>query len=526
MNADARTKNERGQVLVVFAGSLVMLIAIAAIVLDLGSVWMMKRHEQDAADPGAVAAARYIRDPANGGNPSEPKMWTAACAYALQNGFNPVRSDTTALCDSSGSSDESSITVNYPPSLNAGQYAGHAGFVEVVIGRPDHSFFAGLFGLSTIPVTSAAVAAFSNGDSNSSSLVALEPHACSALQVGGNSTVNIHPTTPGTNGGYIQVNSDCATGGAASDNLCPNGSSSAMKVNGSGTVTAPHTYVRGSCTSPGGGTLLPGGQLTEGADYVGDPLAGLKPPTQGTGAFCAPGQQTGPTGNPAKGCTFSGSTVYDLQPGTYYGGWKISGGNPTLNLHPGIYILAGGGISATTGTIETVAGPTGNPDTARVLIYSGDNIAGGYQAGCKRGTLPGGVSINDVCQQKISFAAGSTLIVKGLNSDPCPPISSTGCPYAGMLMWQDGTGSLTKADSHEIDILAGTNLNISGTIYDPSGLVKLTGSSSTTGCTVAPFNCASVQIIANTITVDGGAGLDMPYDPNGLYHLDQKGLVH
>jgi hypothetical protein len=517
-------RNERGQIVVVFAGSLLVLMVIAAIVIDLGSVWMMKRHEQNAADPGAVAAARWIRDPGNGGNPTVPNMWTAACSYALKNNLNPIRVDNSALCDSGQASDESSITVNYPPSMNAGQYAGHVGFVEVIISRPDHSFFAGLFGRSIFQVTASAVAAFSNGDSNSSSLVALDPHACAALQIGGNSTVNIHTTTPGTNGGYIQVNSDCKSPGTT-DGLCPGGPQGAMKINGSGTVTAPHTYVRGTCISPGGGVLLPSGELTEGADYVADPIAGLQPPAQGTGADCGdvPLTTTDPT--TSKGCTFKGSNIYELYPGTYYGGWKVqTGGSPTINLHPGIYVIAGGGIDASNGTIESVAGPSGDPDTARVLIYSTDNIAGGYQPACKAGTAS---KINDQCQQLLQFTAGSTLIVKGLDSSPCPPVSTTGCPYAGMLLWQDAGGSKTKPSSHDISIQAGANLNIGGTIYSATGDVSLLGSPSATGgCSAAPYNCAAVQIIANTITVGGGAGLDMPYDPSELYHLDQKGLVH
>ena len=37
---------------------------------------------------------------------------------------------------------------------------------------------------------------------------------------------------------------------------------------------------------------------------------------------------------------------------------------------------------------------------------------------------------------------------------------------------------------------------------------------------------AAVQIIAWHFDVGGNASLDMPYDPNELYHFDQKGLVH
>src|SRR5690348_12458403 len=78
-------KAERGQVLVIFAGGLIALLAIAAVVIDLGFVFMIHRHEQNAADPGALAAARYIRYPGPGADTN--KMFNAACFYARQNGY-------------------------------------------------------------------------------------------------------------------------------------------------------------------------------------------------------------------------------------------------------------------------------------------------------------------------------------------------------------------------------------------------------------------------------------------------------
>ncbi|GAC1669251.1 MAG: hypothetical protein NVS9B8_11990 [Candidatus Limnocylindrales bacterium] len=512
---------KQGQVLVIFAGGLVLLMAIAALVVDLGFVFMKSRHEQNAADPGALAAARYIRV-APSGTPDIAKMWTAACAYALSNGFSPVRTDTNLACDSSGANDESRITVSYPPSRSGGQYAGHLGFVEVVLSQPHHSFFAGLLGMATIPVTRSAVAAFSSGDSNSSSLIALAPSGCATATIGGTSSVNIHPIVPGTAGGYIQVDSDCGAT-ANPDNLCSNGQS-ALKINGTAPVTAPHTYVVGSCTVVGtGSSLQPSGQLTEGANYVGDPLTSLRPPTQAAlGAFCPTASQPDPnvgvrTTIGGTGCTFNGSGSYTLAPGTYYGGWQVTG-SPVVNLQPGIYIIAGGGIRDNGGMLASIAGPTGNPDTARVLIFSTDIST--YHDACVAGS-----GSNDVCQRDLTFSAQSTLSLKGLNASPCPPVSSSGCPYAGLLFWMDGSDRVSP-NGHNISIQAGSSLNLAGTIYNPVGDVGLHGSTSAGGgCNVAPFNCAAVQIIANTFTVDGGNALDMPYDPSQLYHLDQKGLV-
>ena len=45
---------------------MVVLLGIGAIVVDLGMSWMLHRQEQNAADPGAIAAARWLRDPVTG----------------------------------------------------------------------------------------------------------------------------------------------------------------------------------------------------------------------------------------------------------------------------------------------------------------------------------------------------------------------------------------------------------------------------------------------------------------------------
>ena len=55
------SKAERGQVIIV-AFSMVVLLGICALVVDLGLSWMLRRQEQNAADPASIAAARYIKE--------------------------------------------------------------------------------------------------------------------------------------------------------------------------------------------------------------------------------------------------------------------------------------------------------------------------------------------------------------------------------------------------------------------------------------------------------------------------------
>jgi hypothetical protein len=505
-------RNQRGQVLVIFAGGLLVLMAIAALVIDIGLVFMIHRHEQNAADPGALAAARYIRYP--GPTADTTKMFRAACFYARQNGYFRVATDNSngsTGCVAANDDAGTTLAIHYPPGPSAGEYAGRPGFVEVALTEVHQSFFAGLIGMSRIPVTSAAVAAFNIGDSNSNSLVALKPTGCSTLQINGGAGVTIQPTVPGTNGGYIMVDSNCGAVGDATPDQCSGGGSGAFEITGNSTVTAPSAYIVGRCKLTNNPTAN-FSTVDEGAAYYADPLSGLiGPSATGTGAFCEPlGRNLVPGDS---GCTYQTLATFNLSPGVYYGGIKVMTNKPILNLTPGIYIMAGGGFTPNNGEIDSAAGD--------ILIYSTD-VAQYYGANCLA-TAPNA----NYCQGNIFVNGQANINLSALNLDPCPPVSSTGCPYVGMLFWMDQHASIAASGgTPTITINGGTNLRLSGTIYNPAGDTTVNGGSSTTGCSGSNQNCASIQVISNTIKINGGSGLSMPYDPNKLYHLDNQGLVH
>ena len=477
---------QRGQILVIFAGGLVTILVIAALVIDVGFTFIIRREEQNAADPGAIAAARFIPS----GNYGE--MVGAACFYAQQNGFfsNAPGYPTNTGCVPANDPFATTLTVNWPPSAGAGTFAGSLGKVEVILGRQHHSFLAGIVGITRIGVASSAVAAFDDGPSNSSSLIALDDTgACSTGKTHGTGDITIHPVVPGTDGGYIHLNSTCASG--SPDGACTTSGTGALNIDGSGTVTAPHTYVVGTCKASG--ILNPPGSLTEGSVVIGDPLSELKPPSFGMpnpGAECGvgTGDFTTPTGPGAGGCKFTGSGTYNLVPGVYYGGMDISS-HVDLVLAPGIYVIAGGGIKLTGGgSIQSVTGMSGIP--APVMFYNTDNPATGTG------------------QSDLDFTATGALRLRAIDTGP----------YKGILIWNDGKGSNPDAG---ISLGGQTTLDIAGTIYSPKGLVKMEGGSGVGGAT----NTASIQIIAWQFDVGGNSNLDMPYDPNQLYQFPEKGLV-
>lgn len=500
-----------GQILVLFAGGLVALLLIGSLVIDLGMVFMQRRQEQNAADPGALAAARYLKPTADTG-----KMWTAACFYALENGYKARRTDNNAPCDAGGATDGSTLTVNWPPSKAAGEYAGNKSYVEVTVTKPHTSLLAGIVGIAKFNVSTSAVAANDDGTGGSSSLISLSDEGCggpAAAKInggGGGGGIYIYAAAWVTDpGGYIQVNSDCGASSYGGNDGCANNPQGAFEVNGSNTtVIAPALYVQGACTYSGG-TAPSITTVDEQAAFAGDPLALIGPPTPGAPA---PSQPAGCIGTAATPDACKINAAVELWPGTYYGGWDIRN-NANITLRPGIYIIAGGGITQTGGTLDSATG--------RVLIFGTDDPT--YATACKTS------NDNLKCQQDLDLQGTGSISLKGLDGTvPCPPYSTTGCPYGGMLIWQDGHASGAYNGRADISIGGGGSTNLEGTIYSAGGDVSLAGSTSTTGCTpdaLGNVNCAAVQIIAWTFQVGGSAILDMPYDPSKFYHLALKGLV-
>jgi hypothetical protein len=508
-------KPERGQILLVTAAAMVVLLGIGALVVDLGMSWMLHRQEQNAADPGAIAAARWLRDPATGAATSNPAgMKADACMYAQANGF------FTGDADCSSALDTGALQVHSPPI--SGPYSGQPGKVQVIVSAEHPSFFGRIFGQSATTVTTDAVASNDAGNSNSSSLVALKPDCSGGAsgQISGGGTVHIFPVSGGA-GGYVHVNSNCGT---SFDDNCTNGVGG-VALSISGILKSPFTYVVGSCgysgTSPNGLQCEPSTAtacLDEGATPLGDPLAPLPEPPLASfpNGVCPDGSPS--TSSSTSPCLLkgggggtcpdvSGVATCVLPPGVYYGGWKV-GSNVRVQLNDGMYILAGGGIQLS-GTSEITSVDNATGSAARVTIFSTDG--------------PGCPSIGVQCQGAITFTANQSFKARATNSTTCAASVPNICPWKGILLWQDGSASHPDAPIK----LGGTASSVlSGTIYAPKADVYINGGSGTTGCSAtATASCLSIQIISWTWKIDGNATVDMPYDPNELFHVSQRGLV-
>lgn len=132
-----------GQVMAIVAISIVMLLAMAGLVIDVGRLWLARQQMQAATDAAAKAGAAEIanQDPAD--------AQSAGIFDATQNGFTAGKSAPTG-------GTVTSVAVNDPPT--AGPYAGQSGYVEGIITASVPTYFLRFVGINSVPISTRATA--------------------------------------------------------------------------------------------------------------------------------------------------------------------------------------------------------------------------------------------------------------------------------------------------------------------------------------------------------------------------------
>jgi hypothetical protein len=133
------TGRDRGQILVMAALSMAVLLAIAALSIDASFMYDKLNRLHAAADAAALSAAMEVRR-----NPSvtHEQLVTFATDQVLAHGFNVVP------------------IVNHPPGPDSAPYD-NAKFVEVIVSEPTSTFFGTILGWTSMTPTASAVAGFS-----------------------------------------------------------------------------------------------------------------------------------------------------------------------------------------------------------------------------------------------------------------------------------------------------------------------------------------------------------------------------
>ncbi len=228
-----RLNREDGQMVVIFALNISLLLGFMAMALDVSLLFRARRNAQIAADAAATAAALNFHDTL-----SVSSAQTAGKAASANNGITSGTGGAT-------------VVVNLPPSM--GPNTSQATFAEALVTQPNPTYFMKLFGLGSVNVTARAVA----GDTGPAKgcMYITNPTASGALHLQGSYSItggtNANGSTQPACGIIVDSTSKTAidvTGGGGTINA--QFLATAGGASGNTSPTSITTYVGGLPTDP------------------------------------------------------------------------------------------------------------------------------------------------------------------------------------------------------------------------------------------------------------------------------------
>ena len=303
-------KFQSGQVVVLAVMMTAVLCGLAGLAVDEGVFQNDRRQMQAAADSAAIAGDQEIL----AGN--SDSITSAAFTDAQKNGFTNGSNNVT-------------VTVNNPPL--SGSYSGDSNAVEVIVSAPRPTYFLNAIGISTVNVSTRAVAHLGNAPY---CIMTLDPDDQNSLSLFGVALLQ-------TCGIVNNSSSDHAFGifGVALWHASSIG------------IVGNYDFDLLPFVSP---------KPVTGIAPVRDPLARLQPPAVG-------------------GCdhinySLGLISIATMNPGTYCGGITLTGA-AVLNLNPGTYVIRGGGLNILGASLITGTGVTFYITGDSTYPYQGVNIA-------------------------------------------------------------------------------------------------------------------------------------------------------
>ena len=284
-----RCRKSEGQVLLLFAAALPLLLAMLGLVLDGGRLFFEKRHAQIAADAGARSAAFELLR----GNSLQSEIDEASQTDARLNGYDDTATGTSvaALIGPTGYSNN---------------------FVQVTVSKQVPTTLMKIFSKDFSTVAARAIAGIVP-DTTPPCVLALNPTASGGLTMNGNATLNAECK--------VMVNSN---------------SPASMVQNGSGACVNAHAigYVaHGSHVGSGGLSCFnptPAGQAIVDADPYDD----LTPPDPASLPLISNPMVVINEGNVA--------AQSPMLPGYYRRGIFVSSTiSISLDMNPGVYLVDG-----------------------------------------------------------------------------------------------------------------------------------------------------------------------------------------
>jgi hypothetical protein len=458
-----KSKSESGQILVLLAVGFVALLAFVALAIDGGAVFLDRRSAQNAADAAALAGAYEVA------------RYTGVVDTAF---ISKVKAASLAIANINhyGTDYGKTFNVDYPPVLpstihlvkNAtgvlDEIPNH--YIRVTITSTVntsflHFVFPGLV-KNTVEAVAHVIPSTLGPPYNGNALVALAPHECPSLTVGGNGNTIL-------SGGGIFVNSDCKI------NAVDGGS-------GSFQINAPSMTVVGviSITHPGN-IIVPSGALIQNATSAHVAY----PPNNST--FPVPKCLTTANKIGTDNKTVNGITYDEWGPGSMTGF-----GTRNIYFDPGVYCItinkSGNGTAASiNGGQYLYNDPL---DLTRVLLV---------------------ITGDDPCNLYIN--GGATLNLTSYNG------FYNGVDYTGFLFYFDPRTwlpSTTNVGEKMLTLDGNSASSINGEIYAPTCSITYNGNSG---------NSYTGQVIGYDYTLVGGAEININFDAGKSPQIPQSAQI-
>ena len=350
----AARRARSGAILVWFALLLTVLLGMVGLVIDAGLLMAAHRQAQNAADAGALAAAKDL-------------MWGKSTGTAAA---------TAATFVTQYNGQVNAPVVNIPPAQ--GPYQGMSRFAEVIVTNPMQTFFIHILpGVAQNQTVQARAVAGSESITSGEGVAVLDPDARPGLAVSGGGTLKVLGlVVDNSEGGGVDEDGNPSltaqagkTGNAASGGNMPSPTTGtfASEIHVVGGVDKPANFKNIDPANP----LSP---LRCNELPMPDPLLPLPTPATVDGTNLAKGVDA--TGyNPGKGRGTVDATNQNLSFDDPTGKNRVvtSGGVSTLNLYPGIYesiSITGGNVKLWPGIY--VLAPQQN--TTNALKITGGNV--------------------------------------------------------------------------------------------------------------------------------------------------------
>jgi hypothetical protein len=488
----SRDSSESGQVLIIFAFAFVAIIMTLALLFDGARGLVLRRQLQDASDAAALAGANVIQ----GLSPQQCSATTGPPVGA------PVAAVTAAA--------KASVAANLPsyPQANVivtcvngwDNYA-----VKVYLTMSSPTFFGQIFGGGGLTVKTDSSAVNGNTNINAYSVVMLDPmhlawpngqRGCPSFSLSGGPTVVFDSSI------YIDSACTAVNGGAFSTN----GNSASLTQGSGSTIRIVGEYKpQALIINPTPLNYQP---------YKPDPLAWLVAPPTSTIKVQSNNHLTIGQGN-------NSSTVI-LEPGVYKGGIELKN-QSIAYLHPGIYIMDGGGFKIGAG--QKVYALPANKNNTTDATWATDCLS----TNCGILLYNTGTSGNGTgAMGQVQIGAQSTFKVRSYNSTFDTTKLASGAAYKNdtyknLLIWQSATPvPASNYVQPVMELSGGGNVFMAGTVYAPSAKIRMGGNSGGAGGDSIDL---TLQFISWDLELYGNSSFHFRYNAAQFARLLDYGLI-